>query len=135
MNLIILTGNLTHDPETRQTPAGATVCSFTIAVNRKFPVNGERVTDFFRINAWRQLGDTCQKWLTKGKKISVRGELQPRLYEAKDGTTKLSLDVAADDIEFLSPRGEGESPRDEAKPQAENPLSAVQPGSDDDTPF
>ena len=60
MNKITLIGNLTHDPETRSTPNGVTVCSFTIAVNRRFAAaNGARPTDFFRINAWRQLGDTC----------------------------------------------------------------------------
>lgn len=136
MNLIILTGNLTHDPETRQTPSGDTVCSFTIAVNRKFPdKNGDKITDYFRVNAWRKLGETCQKWLTKGKKVAVRGELQPRLYDAKDGSTKMSLDLSADDIEFLSPRGEVDTPREEPKPQTENPLGVAQPGSDDDMPF
>lgn len=135
MNKLTLIGNLTHDPETRQTPSGATVCTFTIAVNRRFPVNGERVTDFFRINAWRQLGDTCQKWLAKGRRVAVIGELQPRQYEANDGSTKMSLDVSADEIEFLSPRGEGDAPREEPKPQTENPLGAEQPGSEDDMPF
>ena len=70
MNKIILTGNLTRDPETRATGNGATVCSFSIAVNRRFAQqNGEKVTDFFRINAWRQLGDTCAKYLAKGRKV------------------------------------------------------------------
>jgi single-strand DNA-binding protein len=135
MNKLTLIGNLTHDPETRQTPSGATVCTFTIAVNRRFPVNGERVTDFFRINAWRQLGDTCQKWLAKGRRVAVIGELQPRQYEANDGSTKMSLDVSADEVEFLSPRGEGDAPREEPKPQTENPLGTEQPGSEDDMPF
>ena len=135
MNKLTLIGNLTHDPETRQTPSGVTVCTFTIAVNRRFPVNGERVTDFFRINAWRQLGDTCQKWLAKGRRVAVIGELQPRQYEANDGSTKMSLDVSADEIEFLSPRGEGDAPREEPKPQTENPLGDEQPGSEDDMPF
>ena len=71
MNKITLIGNLTHDPEVRSTPSGVTICSFTIAVNRRFAnQSGEKQTDFFRINAWRQLGDTCARYLQKGRKPS-----------------------------------------------------------------
>jgi len=113
MNKITLIGNLTHDPEVRSTPNGVTVCSFTIAVNRKFaPQGGEKVTDFFRINAWRQLGETCARYLSKGKKIAVIGELQARTYEAKDGTTRMSLDVQADEVEFLSPKQKEDGAQD-----------------------
>jgi single-strand DNA-binding protein len=105
MNKITLIGNLTHDPEVRSTNSGVTVVTFTIAVNRKFSVpDGERPTDFFRINAWRQLGESCGRYLAKGRKVAVIGELQARTYEAKDGTTRMSLDVVADEIEFLSPK-------------------------------
>lgn len=105
MNKITLIGNLTHDPELRSTNSGVTVCTFTIAVNRRFAQQGgEKLTDFFRINAWRQLGETCAKYLAKGRKVAVVGELQARTYEAKDGTTRMSLDVSADEVEFLSPR-------------------------------
>ena len=105
MNKIVLIGNLTHDPDTRSTPNGVTVCSFTIAVNRRFASQGgERQTDFFRINAWRQLGDVCSRYLAKGRKVAVVGELQARTYEAKDGTTRMSLDVSADEVEFLTPK-------------------------------
>lgn len=104
MNKIYLIGNLTKDPETRSTPSGITVCTFTIAVNRRFAEkDGEKVTDFFRINAWRGLGDTCARWLSKGKKVAVLGELQARLYTDKDGNAHMSLDVSADEVEFLSP--------------------------------
>ena len=109
MNKITVIGNLTHDPETRTTTNGVTVCSFTIAVNRWFASQGgERQTDFFRVNAWRQLGDTCARYLAKGRKVAVIGELQARQYEAKDGTTRMSLDVSADEVEFLTPRGNEE---------------------------
>lgn len=104
MNRIFLIGNLTKDPELRSTNSGVTVCTFTIAVNRRFAKDGEKVADFFNINAWRQLGETCSRYLAKGRKVAVIGELQPRTYEAKDGTTRTSLDVTADEIEFLSPK-------------------------------
>ena len=104
MNKITLIGNLTKDPETRTTPSGATVCSFTIAVNRRFSdSNGEKVTDFFKINAWRQLGEVCSRYLAKGRKVAVIGELQARQYDGKNGT-QMSLDVSADEVEFLTPR-------------------------------
>lgn len=104
MNKITLIGNLTNDPETRTTTSGQSVCTFTIAVNRRFAnKDGDKQTDFFRIQAWRGLADTCARFLSKGKKVAVIGELQARIYEAKDGTTRMSLDVQADEIEFLSP--------------------------------
>ncbi len=140
MNKITLIGNLTHDPETRTTSSGVTVCSFTIAVNRRFASQGgERQTDFFRINAWRQLGETCSRYLAKGRKVAVIGELQARQYEAKDGTTRMSLDVSADEVEFLTPRssddnaGSGYSaPRPQAPAQD---LSGFTDINADELPF
>ena len=107
MNRIMLIGNLTFDPELRVTPTGTSVCTFNIAVNRRFASqNGERQTDFFRIVAWRQLGENCAKYLTKGKKVFVSGELQVRTYEDKNGVQRTTVEVAADEIEFLSPRAQ-----------------------------
>lgn len=107
MNKITLIGNLTHDCETRSTKSGITVCSFTIAVNRRFTSqDGQKQTDFFRINAWRQLGDTCARYLAKGRKVAVIGELQARMYEDKQGKARMSLDVSADEVEFLTPKGD-----------------------------
>lgn len=108
MNKIILIGNLTRDPELRSTSSGVTVCSFTIAVNRRFGgQDGERVTDYFRINAWRQMGESCGKYLAKGRKVAVTGELHPRSYVDKNGDTRFALDVNASEVEFLTPRGTG----------------------------
>ena len=105
MNKIMIIGNLTGEPELRSTPSGITVCSFTIAVNRRHEdKSGERPTDYFRISAWRQLGDSCGRFLAKGRKVAVVGELQARQYDAKDGSARMSLDVQADEVEFLSPR-------------------------------
>lgn len=107
MNKITLIGNLTNDPEMRTTQSGVSVCAFNIAVNRRFPnSDGERQTDFFRINAWRGLAESCGKHLSKGKRIAVIGELQARMYEAKNGERRMSLDVSADEVEFLSPKDE-----------------------------
>ena len=109
MNKIFLIGNLTGDPELRTTPNGITVCTMNLAVNRRFSGNREeRQTDFYRVTAWRQLGETCARYLSKGRKISVIGEVTARAYEGKDGTVRASLEVTADEVEFLSPREQGQ---------------------------
>jgi len=115
MQTIQIIGNLTSAPETRSTNSGVTVCSFTVAVDRKFKdQSGNKTTDFFRVNAWRQLGEMCGRYLDKGRKVYVRGELQARTYEDKKGTTRLSLDVQADEVEFLSPKQDAhEEPKEE----------------------
>lgn len=108
MNKIFLIGNLTGDPELRTIPSGVSVCTMNIAVNRRYSSGKEeRQTDFFRITAWRQLGETCSRFLSKGRKVAVVGELTARAYEGKDGTPRVSLEVTADEIEFLSPREQG----------------------------
>ena len=107
MNKAILIGNLTRDPEVRTTGSGTTVCTFTIAVNRRFQNQaGERVSDFFNIVAWRQLGELCGKYLSKGRKVSVIGEIQNRSYDAKDGSKRYITEIIADEIEFLTPKGQ-----------------------------
>lgn len=136
MNKITLIGNLTQDPELRSTPNGVSVCSFNIAVNRRFASQGgDRVTDFFRINAWRQLGETCAKYLAKGRKVAVVGELQARTYEAKDGTTRMSLDVSADEVEFLTPKQESSSGTYTAKSDSVPDLEGFTDIQSDDIPF
>ena len=106
MNKVFLIGNLTRDPETRTTQSGTTVCSFTIAVNRRMKQDGQQETDFFNIVAWRQLGELCQKYLSKGRKCAVTGRIQTRSYEAKDGSKRTAWDIVAEEVEFLSPVGQ-----------------------------
>ena len=136
MNKIVLIGNLTHDPEVRSTPNGVTVCSFTIAVNRRFASGsgGERPTDFFRINAWRQLGETCARYLAKGRKVAVVGELQARTYDGKDGTVRMSLDVQADEVEFLSPKDKADQTHDAPQADADD-MQGFESIKAEDIPF
>ena len=131
MNKIIIIGNLTRDPDPiRTTSAGQDVCSFTVAVSRKYAGKGsDQTTDFFRVNAWRKLAKSCHDYLAQGKKVSVFGELNPRLYTDKEGKTRLSLDITADEVEFLTPRGD---------PVASEPLPKMDDLSDiapEDIPF
>ncbi|MBR3740977.1 MAG: single-stranded DNA-binding protein [Clostridia bacterium] len=112
MNKVFLIGNLTRDPELRTTPSGKSVCTFTIAANRKKKnksQNEQPEADFFRITVWNGLGESCAKYLTKGRKVSVVGPVSCRTYEGNDGVTRASLEVEADDVEFLTPRDKQET--------------------------
>ena len=104
MNKITIIGNLTKAPELRSTQAGVNVCGFTVAVNRKKTQNNpDPGADYFNVNAWRQLGENCAKFLEKGKKVCVVGSVSLRTWE-KDGKHGASLEVLADEVEFISPR-------------------------------
>ncbi len=109
MNKLTIIGNLTRDPELRTTSAGINVCDFTVAVNRRVrrdAQNAQPEADFFRVSAWRQLGENCAKFLAKGRKVAVVGPVSVRTYQAQDGTTRASLEVTAEDVEFLSSRND-----------------------------
>lgn len=137
MNKLILIGNLTRDPELSQLPSGVSVCKFGIAVNRTFTnANGEREVDFFNITAWRGLGENCAKYLSKGRKVGVVGSVQIRNYEDKDGNKRTSVDVIAEDIEFLSSRNEdGESGSPRGVSASKKQVSELTPVESEDLPF
>ena len=128
MNHVFLIGNLTRDPEVKNTNAGIKVCNFTIAVNRRMKQNGEQQTDFFNIVAWRQLAELCEKYLTKGKKVAITGSMQSRTYEDKNGVKRTAWDVQADEVEFLSMADKGA--RREAEYRAEERQAIVSEASD-----
>lgn len=138
MNKVFIVGNLTRDPELRTTRDGTPVCSFTVAVNRRqrSAEAGQPEADFFRVTAWRGLGENCSKYLAKGRKVSVTGAVSVSTYTGNDGTTRASLEVTADDVEFLTPRGEGgESAAPMSRPApAAAPVSHYQ-AVDDELPF
>ena len=102
MNKLIAVGNLTANPQLRSTPNGIPVCTFTIAVNGR---KQDEPATFFRVTAWRQLGENCARYLTKGKKVFVSGPVSVSTYTAKDGSARASLEITAEDVEFLSPVG------------------------------
>ena len=111
MNKVILIGNLTKDPELRTTGSGTVVATFDIAVSRaRKDASGNKVTDFFPIVVWRQLAELCGKYLAKGKKVAVTGELQTRSYETKDGAKRYVTEILADEVEFLTPKDSANEP-------------------------
>ena len=106
MNRFIAIGRLTKDPEKRTTQNGTSVCTFTLAVDRRFKnANGEREADFFPVVCWRQVADLSAQYLSKGKQVAIAGEVQMRSYE-KDGQKRYVTEVVADEVQFLSPRGD-----------------------------
>jgi single-strand DNA-binding protein len=109
VNQVILLGNLTRDPEVRQTPSGQSVCSFSLALNRAYKgQNGEwqEATDYIDVVAWGPLGERVGQYLAKGRRALVQGRLQSRSWE-QEGQKRSKVEVLANDVTFLDGRGEG----------------------------
>lgn len=143
MNQAHLIGRLTKDPELRQTPNGISVCTFSIAITRRF--NREEA-DFLNIVTWRGLADNCGKYLTKGQQVGVSGRIQSRSYDGNDGKRRYITEIIADEVQFLSSpgrkneSGENSTPKpSDAPPAAEELFGAgagtFTPVDDDDLPF
>lgn len=110
-NQVILMGNLTRDPELRQTPNGQSVCSFSLALNRSYKGadgNWQEVTDYVDIVAWGPLGERVAQYLTKGRPCLVNGRLQSRSWE-QDGQKRSKVEVNANDVTFLGGPGDNSS--------------------------
>lgn len=105
MNKVFLIGNLTKNPELNKTIKNVTVCNFSIAVNRDYTdADGNRETDFFNIIVWKNKAENCVKYLKKGSKVAIVGNLQNRSYEDKDGIKRYVTDIVANEVDFLTPR-------------------------------
>ena len=139
MNQVILIGNLTRDPELSTTPGGVSVCRFAVAVNRTYRnQDGSQETDFFNVVAWRAQADFCGKYLKKGRKVAVIGNIQNRSYDDKDGNKRYVTEIIANNVEFVTPRTDDEYAADDApaptRPQKAKPVLEAIP-DDDDMPF
>ena len=124
-NKVILIGNMTADPELKQTPSGISVCSFSIAINRKFAKEGEQTCDFITIQTWRQTAEFVSKYFKKGKPILVCGQLQTRTWTDNQGQKRYATEVVADEVSFV---GNNETTAD-AKPQASAYTPSVYGGT------
>ena len=145
MNKLMIIGNLVRDPESRTVPSGNTVCTFTVAVNRRRGQNtNQPEADFFRVSVWGAMGENCQKYLAKGRKVGVVGRVSANAFMGRDNTAQASLEVFAEEVEFLSSRTEdGGFSAAPAAPSAAAP--AVKPAAqassqyeeveEDDLPF
>lgn len=105
MNRHEIIGNLVRDPETGTTQSGANYCRFTLAVKKRFHKEGQPDADFIRVTAWRGLGDTCAKYLSKGRKVYVSGTPSVSVWTGQDGVAKGQQELTADEVEFLSTAG------------------------------
>jgi len=109
VNQVILMGNLTRDPELRQTPTGQSVCSFSLALNRAYQDKGgqwQEATDYIDCVAWGPLAERVAQYLNKGRRALVQGRLQSRSWE-QDGQKRSKVEVLANDVTFVDSRGEG----------------------------
>lgn len=148
-NKVIMMGRLVADPELKTTPQGVSVCSFRIAVDRRFQQKGEeKKSDFFNVVAWRQLGEFVSKYFSKGRMILVEGEMTTRQYTDKNGNPSTWYEIVADRCTFADskPQGEqgapgyyGSAPAPSAPPAQQGysaPAQSFAPAAtDDDYPF
>ncbi|MBE0429359.1 MAG: single-stranded DNA-binding protein [Thermoleophilia bacterium] len=107
INRVVLTGNLTRDPELRQTPNGKSVCTLGLAVNERYKNEaGEWVErpNFFDIVVWGAQAENCERYLSKGRPVAVDGRLSYRSWEAQDGSKRSKVEVVANTVQFLGSR-------------------------------
>jgi single-strand DNA-binding protein len=132
LNYVILVGNLTRDPQVRNTPGGATVADLGMAINEKYKnKNGEmqEIVTYVDVVAWGRQAEVCQQYLHKGSPVLIEGRLQLDQWESKEGEKRSKLRVRADRIQFLSgPRREGNG----AAPTGDRP--APPPPTDEGAP-
>ena len=130
MNKAILLGRLTKDPKLKSTTGGNSVCSFTVAVDRRFKdSNGQRQTDFINCVAWRQTATFISQWFKKGSMIAVVGSIQTRSFEDQNGQTRYVTEVIVDETYFAGEKKSGS--QEQAAPA--NALEALAPKKDDKT--
>jgi single-strand DNA-binding protein len=139
-NKVILIGNMTADPELKQSQSGVSVCSFTIAVNRKYNKDGNTDVDFITIVAWRQQAEFVSRYFKRGKPILVCGQIQTRSWTDKQGNKRYATEVVADEVSFVESKDSSTEAKNEAPaymPSAYQAPSAAfeEIPSDESLPF
>lgn len=136
MNNCTFIGNLTHDPELKETATGQSYCKFSIAVNRPYMTDDEKKVDFFEVVAWNKVAKNVATYLKKGNKVCVVGAVEIDDYTARDGTKRRSISVKANQVEFL------QSVNNQASEQANSPeigqsrtKPILKPVAPEDDPF
>lgn len=108
INKVVLIGRMTKDPELKFTQGtGTAVCTFTMAVNRRFKKEGQPDADFIPIVVWGKIAESTANYMRKGSQISVAGRIETRSYEAKDGGRRYVTEVVADEVKFLDSKSSG----------------------------
>ena len=134
MNRVFLIGRLTAKPELRYTPSNIATTRFSVAVNRTFSnAQGERETDFINVVVWRKQAENVCNYLNKGSQVAIEGRLQTNNYTDKDGIKRYSMDVVADNVQFLESKAQSQSRNNNTTPyDFEQPTNSV---SIDEDPF
>jgi single-strand DNA-binding protein len=126
-------GRLTKEPDFRSTANGKSVCTFTIAINRRFKTEGQQQADFIPIVAWGKTADNCAKYLHKGSQVAVCGSVQTRSYDEKNGNKVYVTEINAEEVQFLSKsNNEAESGSISSQSGFESQMMPVE---DEDVPF
>lgn len=133
LNKVILAGRLTADVELKQTPLGVSVCSFTLAVNRKFSANGQQQTDFIQCQAWRQTAEFICKYFKKGSALCISGSIQVRSWTDSNNQKRYATEVVADEAMFVD--GKNDSQGAEAPSFNYETPNYEEMNVDDDVPF
>ena len=138
LNNISIMGRIAHDLELRQTQSGVAACMFTIACERDFKgQNGERETDFIDVQAWRNTAEFVTKYFKKGDLCAVKGRLQARTYEDKNGVKRKAVEIVADSVYFAGSKQQAAAPAQQGAAGADNggfyPINETI--DDDDLPF
>ena len=144
INITVLTGRLTSDVELKTTQNGVSVCSFSIAVDRKYKQGEEKQSDFINIVAWRGTAEFISKHFSKGSAIGIEGSIQTRKYTDKNGNNRTAFEIVANNVHFIDSKrsqsgGEGNSlptPENDPLPAFAERLEQFQEVQDDgDLPF
>lgn len=106
INRVVLIGRLTRDPELRKTQSGTSVCSFTLAVNRRQNQEGTQDADFINCVAWNKLADNIQLYQKKGNQLGIEGRINTRSYDNQQGQKVYVTEVVAENVQFLTPRND-----------------------------
>lgn len=138
MNKWIGMGRLTRDPEVRYSQSGSAVANFSVAIDRRYKRDGETTADFFNCTAFSKTGEFVEKYLRKGIKVVIEGELQNNNYEDKNGTKHYSVQIIVNQIEFAESKS-SQTNNDTAEPEANAPADDgfmnIPDGIDEELPF
>jgi len=127
LNSVNIMGNLTRDPELKYTPSGKAVCSISIANNRVFTKNGEKVSEvsYFDVEVWGVVAENCVKYLTKGSGIIVEGRLKQDRWE-KEGKTQSRVRITANNVHFMPKKRDGEYSQPQTQSESSRPVMEPQ---------
>ena len=138
-NKVILIGNLTADPELRQTPSGISVCRFNIAINRRGTKptgdQSQQTADFINCVAFGRAGEFAERYFRKGMKVAISGRIQTGSYTNKDGVKVYTTEVVIEEQEFAECKQNGESERPAPSTNSGDGFMNIPDGIDEELPF